>query len=66
MDAVPLLDRAYDRRAELLDDPAVSWVRMGMDTHGVTFTIGMKDGSKEVEFLPRDEVEITSPGACNL
>ena len=52
---VGLMDRAYDRRKELLEDPTVSWVSMNMDKHGVTLTICESEGSKRVEFLPREE-----------
>lgn len=54
MDSVPLLDRAYDRRRELLGQEDVTWVRMVLDNHGVTLTICREDGSKDVEFLAKE------------
>lgn len=54
MESVSVMDRAYERRHELLAQEGVSWVRMLLDNHGVTLTICHHDGGKEVEFLPKE------------
>lgn len=55
MDVVSVMDRAYQRRQELLAQEGVKWVAMKLDPHGVTLTITRRDGSHDVEFLSREE-----------
>ncbi|MGA1641003.1 MAG: hypothetical protein ACO4AL_11700 [Steroidobacteraceae bacterium] len=56
MDAgdVGLMDRAYARQQELLEQPEVNRVAMSMDEHGVTLVVTGIDGSKRVEFVARE------------
>lgn len=48
-----LLDRAYQRRVELMGQPGVRWVRMTLETRGVTFVLEDQSGCKRTEWLPR-------------
>lgn len=54
---VGLLDWIYSRRAQLLSDPEVDWVRIALQREGAQLTIGMKDGSKQEEFHEREYPE---------
>lgn len=54
MDGIAAMDRAYDRRQQLLVDDDVAEVVMALDQHGVTLTISRKSGGHEVEFLPNE------------
>lgn len=55
MDVLSVMDRAYERRHELLAQQDVSWVSMMLAPQGVTLTIKHKDGSQSTEFLDRSE-----------
>lgn len=48
-----LLDRAYQRRVELLAQPGVRWVRMTLEARGVTFVLEESSGVKRTEWMPR-------------
>lgn len=54
---VGLLEWIYGRRALLLSDPSVDWVRIGLQREGALLSIGMKDGTKREEFHERDVPE---------
>jgi hypothetical protein len=53
-----LLDRAYERRAELLAQPGVRWVRMHLEKRGVTLVVEEASGGLKTEWMAR-----TSPPA---
>lgn len=57
MDALPVMDRAYERRCELLNEEGVKGVRMTLDPYGVTLTVVRQDGSFDAEFLPKQPGE---------
>lgn len=59
-----LLDRAYDRRAELLGQPGIRWVRMHLERRGVSLVIEEAAGSLRTEWLPRVP-EPADGGAAN-
>lgn len=59
-----LLDRAYDRRAELLAQPGVRWVRMHLEKRGVTLVIEEAAGGLRSEWLARGS-EPADGGAAN-
>lgn len=48
-----LLDRAYQRRAELLAEPGLRWVRMHLETDSVTLVIESAEGELTREVLQR-------------
>jgi hypothetical protein len=48
-----LLDRAYQRRFELLSQPGLRWVRMHLERSGVTLVCESADGGIRTEFLER-------------
>lgn len=48
-----LLDRAYQRRVELLSQPGVRWVRMTLEARGVSFVMEDGGGGKRIEWMPR-------------
>jgi len=48
-----LLDRAYQRRAELLAEPGLRWVRMHLETNSVTLVIESAEGELTREVLQR-------------
>lgn len=48
-----LLDRAYSRRAELLAQPGVRWVRMNLDRRGVSLVVEEEGGDLRAEWLGR-------------
>jgi len=48
-----LLDRAYRRRAELLAEPGLRWVRMHLETNSVTLIIESAEGELTREVLQR-------------
>lgn len=48
-----LLDRAYERRAELLAQPGVRWVRMHLEKRGVTLVVEEATGTLRSEWMPR-------------
>lgn len=54
---VGLLEWIYGRRAQLLSDPGVDWVRIALQREGALLSIGMKDGSKQEEFHKRNTTE---------
>lgn len=54
MDVLSVMDRAYERRHELLAQDCVKWVAMKLDPRGVTLTITKDDGSCQVEFMARE------------
>lgn len=49
-----MMDRAYERRHELLAQDCVKWVAMKLDPRGVTLTITKDDGSCQVEFMAKE------------
>jgi hypothetical protein len=53
MEGVAVMDRAYERRRQLLEESSVKGVAMMLDPHGVTLTIARKNGGYDVEFLPK-------------
>ena len=50
-----LLDRAYQRRLELMGQPGVRWVRMTLEARGVTFVMEEQGGAQRAEWMPRDQ-----------
>ena len=48
-----LLDRAYQRRAELLAEPGLRWVRMHLEASSVTLIIESAEGELTREVLQR-------------
>jgi hypothetical protein len=52
-----LLDRAYQRRSELMKLDGVRWVRMHIAPRGVVLTIGEDGGEKRTEWVPREPGE---------
>lgn len=48
-----LLERAYQRRIELLGQPGVNWVRMTLESRGVSFVLEESSGAKRTEWMPR-------------
>lgn len=48
-----LLDRAYERRAELLAQPGIRWVRMHLEKRGVSLVVEEAGGGRRAEWLPR-------------
>jgi hypothetical protein len=59
-----LLDRAYRRRIELMAQPSVRWVRMTLESRGVSFVIEEKGGLQWAEWMPR-QLEPGDGGAPN-
>jgi len=59
-----LLDRAYERRAELLAQPGVRWVRMNLEKRGVTLVVEERAGTLRSEWLPR-ATDPADGGAAN-
>lgn len=55
MDVLSLMDRAYERRHELLAQDCVKWVAMKLDPQGVTLTITKTDGSCQIEFMSKEQ-----------
>lgn len=52
-----LLDRAYQRRSELMKLDGVRWVRMHIAPRGVVLTIGEDGGEKRTEWVLREPDE---------
>lgn len=48
-----LLDRAYQRRVELMGQTGVRWVRMTLEARGVSFVLEESGGAKRTEWMPR-------------
>jgi len=48
-----LLDRAYERRADLLRQSGTRWVRMNLERSGVTLIVEETGGKVRREWLPR-------------
>ena len=48
-----LLDRAYERRADLLRQSGTRWVRMNLERSGVTLIVEETGGNVRREWLPR-------------
>ena len=59
-----LLDRAYERRADLLRQSGTRWVRMNLERSGVTLIVEETGGSVRREWLLR-VVEPADGGAGN-
>jgi hypothetical protein len=59
-----LLDRAYERRAELLAQPGIRWVRMHLEKRGVSLVVEETGGGQRAEWLPRTS-EPADGGAGN-
>jgi hypothetical protein len=59
-----LLDRAYERRAELLAQPGVRWVRMHLEKRGVTLVVEEATGTLRSEWMPR-AADPADGGAAN-
>lgn len=57
MDGIAVMDRAYERRRQLLEQDSVKGVAMMLEPHGVTLAIARHDGGHDVEFLPREPGE---------
>lgn len=57
MDALAVMDRAYERRRELLNEDDVKGVQMTLNPSGVTLTVMRQDGSLDGEFLARQPGE---------
>lgn len=54
MDDIAVMDRAYERRQELMAEDDVMGVTMTLEPFGVTLTIAHRDGGREVEFIPKE------------
>lgn len=50
-----LLERAYQRRVELMGQPGVRWVRMTLEARGVTFVMEEQGGAQRAEWMPRHQ-----------
>lgn len=53
MDVIAVMEMAYSRRHELLQEEDVKGVAMMLNPLGVQLTIARRDGSCDTEHLPR-------------
>lgn len=54
MDDIAVMDRAYERRQQLLAEDDVMGVAMTLEPFGVTLIIAHRSGGREVEFIPKE------------
>lgn len=51
-----LLERAYQRRFELMAQPGIRWVRMTLEAAGVSFVLEEQGGARRAEWIPRQQL----------